>query len=162
MKLLKELLYLIFFLLFTTPKHYKLLEIKKSKYFPVGSSKMMWCGVVIHKGEFEQWMKDKSWWMRMNIRLYQARTHHLSWITFYLYFWLDIFIGSLYCCSWRGGFYTSPYIIEEYVKEDNNYYLSDYSQANLRKFHLTYSERGMLWKEIGGDSEKWLDLIKNM
>ena len=44
MKLLKELLYLIFFLLFITPKHYKLLEIKKSNYFPVGSSKMMWCG----------------------------------------------------------------------------------------------------------------------
>lgn len=163
MKLLNEILYLISLLVFTFPGRYRLLETRTFKYFPTSKKGwMMWCGVLVHHGEFEQWSRDKSAWMRMNIRLYQAKTHHFCWITFYLWFWIDMLVGSLYCGSWRGGYYTSPYVIEEYAKEENQYYLSDYGRNNMEKYSFSYSERRLLWKEVDGDTEKWLKHIKEL
>ena len=163
MKLITEILYLVSLLVFTFPARNRMLETKVMKYFPISKKGwMMWCGVLIHHGNFEQWGKDKGAWMRLNIRLYQAKTHHFSWTTFYLSYWLDMLIGSLYCLSWRGGFYTSPYIIEEYAKEENNYYLFDYGRDKMEKYRFPYSERRILWKEVEGNVEKWLKHIKEI
>jgi hypothetical protein len=163
MKLLKEILYLVSLLIFTFPGRYRLLETQKLHYFPITSRGwMMWCGVLVHRREFEQWEKDKCSWMRMNIRLYQAKTHHFTWTTFYLSYWLDMLIGSLVCYSWRGGYYTSPYVIEEYAKEEDNYYLYDYGRENMEKYRFHYSERKTLWKEIEGNVEKWIEYIKEI
>lgn len=163
MKLLYEILYLISLAVLTFPSQYKILGTKNLHYFPRSKkSWMMWCGVLVYRGEFDQWSKDKTAWMRMNIRLYQAKTYHSSWLTFYFQFWLDMLIGSLVCGSWRGGFFTSPYIIEEYVKEDSDCYLSDYKKENMEKYHFSYPERRLLWKEVGGDIGRWLKLIKEV
>jgi hypothetical protein len=71
-------------------------------------------------------------------------------------------VGSLYCGSWIGGYYTSPYIIEEYAKEENNYYLYDYGRDKMEKYRFPYPERRLLWKEVEGDVEKWLKHIKEL
>ena len=163
MKLITEILYLVSLLVFTFPGRYRMLETEVMHYFPISRKGwMMWCGVLIHHGQFEQWGKDKGAWMRMNIRLYQAKTHHLSWTTFYIWFWFDILVGSLVCRSWRGGYYTSPYVIEEYAKEDNNYYLYDYDTRKIDKYRFSYYDRKLLWDVVEGDIEKWLKHVKEM
>ena len=96
MKLITEFLYLVSLLVFTFPARNRMLETKVMKCFPITKKGwMMWCGVLIHHGNFEQWRKDKGAWMRLNIRLYQAKTHHFSWTTFYLTYWLDMLKSML-------------------------------------------------------------------
>lgn len=158
-----EILYLIYLLLFTTPNKYRLLETRKMRYFPISHCRyMMWCGMIIYKEEFKQWSKDRLIWMRLNIRLYQAKIFSSTWFTFYLRYWLDILIGSWFCNSFKGGFWTSPYIIEEWVKEENDYYLYDYDKTKMKKYKFTYSERGVLWRECGKNKEKWIGLMKEL
>lgn len=162
MKLITEFLYLMFLLLFTSPRHYKILEKKRFRYFPIRGRFMMWCGCLIYRDNFEPWYKDKDVWMRLNIRLYQARAHSCYWPFFYIRFWFDILVGSFFCGSWKGGYYTSPYIMEEYVKEDNQYYTSDYDKEKIKKYCFSYPDRAILWKMVSGNVEKWLKHIKEI
>jgi hypothetical protein len=161
MKYLIDFLYLLYHLLLTTPKQYRLLETEEMRSYPFSDHRYFWwCGIIFHHGDLEKWGRDKQRWAHLNIHLYQAR-RYLTWTSFYASYIWQFLIGSIVCRSFKAGFYTSPYEFEAYLKEENNYYLQDYDEKNIEEYWYPFRERRLFWERAGKNKEGWINFIKN-
>ncbi|MBP3732513.1 MAG: hypothetical protein J6I84_04630 [Bacilli bacterium] len=162
--MIKELLLLIWIFIIDYPRKHRLLDIHpETKYFPIGKTKeRMWAGYVIHRGEFEQWYDNRVRWLHLNIHLAQARTHHVTWIGWYLDYFFETLIGALYLSSWKGGSLTNRYEVEALSNEDDMYYLSNYNSESIKRYRIPLSQRKELWESVGKDKTKLKELIKSI
>jgi hypothetical protein len=136
-----ETLTLLILPFITFPSDYRLLYIHEMKYYPVKGRYMMWCGWLIHHGDFEQWYGDKYEWLHKNIHLMQARTHFLSWPGFYISYLWETLMGAIVCHSWSEGIRMNKYEREAQSNKEDIYYVSEYKSTNLNKYKMKLEDK---------------------
>ena len=162
MKFIKETIFIITALFTSRPSKYDLLELRESKYYPLGYKAMSWCGRLLYHGTFEPWYDDKTTWTHENIHLYQAKTHFKTWIGYYISYAWSVFVGIFYMWSWDFAYYTCKWETEAYAKDGDQSYLMGYTKSSISKYTMKLSERKKLWKSVGKDRRKWKELIKTL
>ena len=122
----------------------------------------MWCGYIYCSTGFDMTLKHKREWVHLNIHLQQARTHYVTWLGYYLSYWIDTFLGLLWTGSLVGGRLTGKWECEAYARENDPDYLYNYQYERIRRYTFTLPERRQLWNNIKGNSERWTELLKKL
>lgn len=129
-----------------------------TKYYPIGSKYMMWCGRLVYK-ESTKDLIDSQRETEMFKRDINHETIHLKqaqkkkwWLCFYINYGWQWLIGNPFWKPFESAYYTNPYEMEAYGNDEDYDYPKNYDGSflhcyKLKKRKKTYKEHEDNWDE---------------
>ena len=144
------------------------LEVMFMKNFPFNSHTVMsWCGKMIMRDEywndairFLETNQGKELKTHEYGHVVQALLCNDSWFRFYLsYYWNWLKHGLMN--PLKANYYINKYECEAFANQDKPEYWERYDGLDL-DYRYTIKNAKKMWKEVGGNPEKWKAFVKTL
>lgn len=129
-------------------------KVKFFKHYPKKKNFIYWCGYLITNpsNHLEKKLREK-YYVRYIIRNHQAEEFEV-WIYYYLTLLIQFISGKPWI-SWKGAYYTCPFIVESLFYE--NKYDSIFVVYSFNRWkRFTIKDRQKSWKENKRHWKSWI------